>query len=105
MRGERINSIWLVPAASSTCVPGFRSCAKFIAVKVIALNDRRAAALPRMESIAFLKAVKPSGIALVRRAQSRNGPPSEWQTGRPLILPARSHQAISMPLMVGMWAM
>ena len=36
---------------------------------------------------------------------SRKGPPSSVDTGAPMIFPARSHSARSMPLMVGMCAM
>src|SRR5262249_11981795 len=68
---------------------------------------------------------EPSGICLMRCAQSRhdaassmftqmpceyigmasrNGPPSSAETGCPSSFPARSHSAMSIPLMVGMWA-
>ena len=41
-RGEPINSIWLVIAASLTYLLGYRFYAKFIAARVMALDDRRA---------------------------------------------------------------
>ena len=41
-RGEAVNSLWLVTAAASIFLLGFRFYAKFIAAKVMALDDRRA---------------------------------------------------------------
>jgi carbon starvation protein len=41
-RGEPVNSLWLVVAAASIFILGFRFYAKFIAVKVMVLDDRRA---------------------------------------------------------------
>ncbi len=41
-RGEPVNSLWLVAAAASFFILGFRFYAKFIAAKVMALDDRRA---------------------------------------------------------------
>jgi carbon starvation protein len=41
-RGEPVNSLWLVAAAASFFILGFRFYAKFIAIKVMALDDRRA---------------------------------------------------------------
>ncbi len=41
-RGEPVNSLWLVAAAGATFLIGFRFYAKFIAAKVMALDDRRA---------------------------------------------------------------
>ncbi len=41
-RGEPVNSLWLVAAAASVFLLGFRFYAKFIAAKVMALDDRRA---------------------------------------------------------------
>src|ERR1051326_1438095 len=41
-RGEPVNSFWLVLAAVCTYLIGFRFYAKFIAAKVMALNDQRA---------------------------------------------------------------
>jgi len=41
-RGEPVNSLWLVAAAASLFLIGFRFYAKFIAAKVMALDDRRA---------------------------------------------------------------
>ncbi len=40
-RGEPVNSMWLVLAASCTYLVGFRFYGKFIAAKVMALDDRR----------------------------------------------------------------
>lgn len=74
----------------------------------------------------FLKALKPSGMALMRAAHSRheplssmlkprpceyigmasrNGPPISTQTGLFRILPARSHNAMSMPEITPICAM
>jgi carbon starvation protein len=41
-RGEPVNSLWLIAAAASIYLIGFRFYAKFIAAKVMALDDRRA---------------------------------------------------------------
>ena len=41
-RGEPVNSLWLVAAAASIFLLGFRFYGKFIAAKVMALDDRRA---------------------------------------------------------------
>jgi carbon starvation protein len=41
-RGEPVNSIWLVLASVCTYLVGYRFYAKFIAVKVMMLDDRRA---------------------------------------------------------------
>ena len=41
-RGEAVNSLWLVAAAASIFTLGFRFYGKFIAAKVLALDDRRA---------------------------------------------------------------
>ncbi len=49
-RGEHINSIWLVLAASCTYVLGFRFYAKFIAARVMALNDKRATPAERLRN-------------------------------------------------------
>ena len=40
--GEAVNSLWLVAAAACVFLIGFRFYAKFIAVKVMVLDDRRA---------------------------------------------------------------
>ncbi len=42
IRGEPVNSLWLVAAAACVFLLGFRFYAKFIAAKVMALDDRRA---------------------------------------------------------------
>ena len=47
-RGEPVNSFWLVLAAVCTYLVGFRFYAKFIAAKVMALNDRRATPAERL---------------------------------------------------------
>jgi carbon starvation protein len=41
-RGEHINSIWLVLAAACTYATGYRLYSKFLAARVLALDDRRA---------------------------------------------------------------
>jgi len=41
-RGEAVNSLWLVTAAACIFLLGFRFYGKFIAAKVMALDDRRA---------------------------------------------------------------
>ena len=47
-RGEPINSMWLVLAAACTYVVGYRFYAKFIAARVMALNDERATPSERL---------------------------------------------------------
>jgi carbon starvation protein len=47
-RGEPINSIWLVLAASCTYALGFRFYAKFIATRVMILDDKRATPSERL---------------------------------------------------------
>jgi carbon starvation protein len=47
-RGEPINSIWLVVAAACTYAVGFRFYAKFIAARVMVLNDKRATPAERL---------------------------------------------------------
>jgi len=49
-RGESINSIWLVLAAVCTYLVGYRFYAKFIAVRVMALNDQRATPAERLRN-------------------------------------------------------
>jgi carbon starvation protein len=49
-RGEHINSIWLVLAAACTYLVGFRFYGKFIAARVMALNDKRATPAERMRN-------------------------------------------------------
>src|SRR6476469_7107684 len=48
-RGEHIDSIWLVLAAVCTYALGFRFYAKFIATRVMKLNDLRATPAERLE--------------------------------------------------------
>lgn len=47
-RGEHVNSIWLIIAAVCTYSIGFRFYAKFIATKVMLLDDRRATPAERL---------------------------------------------------------
>jgi carbon starvation protein len=49
-RGEHINSIWLVLAASCTYLLGFRFYGKFLACKVMALNNDRATPAERLRN-------------------------------------------------------
>jgi carbon starvation protein len=49
-RGEPINSIWLVLAAACTYVLGFRFYGKFIAARIMALNDKRATPAERLRN-------------------------------------------------------
>ena len=49
-RGEHINSIWLVLAAACTYLVGFRFYGKFIAAKVMALDDQRATPAERLRN-------------------------------------------------------
>ena len=49
-RGEHINSIWLVLAAACTYAVGYRFYAKFIAARVMALNDERATPAERLRN-------------------------------------------------------
>jgi carbon starvation protein len=49
-RGEPVNSLWLVIAAGCTYLIGFRFYAKFIAAKVMALDDRRATPAERLRN-------------------------------------------------------
>src|SRR4051794_40529062 len=50
LRGESINSLWLVAASVCTYLIGFRFYAKFIAAKVMALDDRRATPAERLQN-------------------------------------------------------
>src|SRR5712692_5301706 len=49
-RGEHINSVWLVLAAACTYVLGFRFYAKFIAARVMSLNNQRATPAERLRN-------------------------------------------------------
>ncbi len=49
-RGEHINSIWIVLAAACSYLIGFRFYAKFIATKVMVLNDKRATPAERLRN-------------------------------------------------------
>ena len=49
-RGEPVNSIWLVLAAAGTYAIGYRFYARFIAAKVMALDDRRATPAERLRN-------------------------------------------------------
>jgi carbon starvation protein len=48
-RGEHINALWLATAAFCTYAVGYRFYAKFIAVKVLALDPQRATPAERLE--------------------------------------------------------
>ncbi len=50
LRGEHINSIWLVLAAACSYATGFRFYGKFIAARVMALNDKRATPAERLRN-------------------------------------------------------
>ncbi len=47
-RGEPVNSLWIVAAAACSYAVGFRFYAKFIAAKVMALDNRRATPAERL---------------------------------------------------------
>src|SRR5450755_4154816 len=49
-RGEHINSLWLVAAAACTYLLGYRFYGKFIAARVLALDDRRATPAERLRN-------------------------------------------------------
>src|SRR5512138_3875622 len=49
-RGEPVNSMWLVLAAGCTFLIGFRFYAKFIAARVMALDDQRATPAERLRN-------------------------------------------------------
>jgi carbon starvation protein len=49
-RGEHINSIWLVLAAACSYAIGYRFYAKFIAARVMTLNDKRATPAERLRN-------------------------------------------------------
>jgi carbon starvation protein len=49
-RGEHINSIWLVLAAACTYAVGYRFYAKFIAARVMTLDDKRATPSERLRN-------------------------------------------------------
>ena len=49
-RGEHINSLWLVLASICTYLIGFRFYAKFIAARVMALDDQRATPAERLRN-------------------------------------------------------
>jgi carbon starvation protein len=49
-RGEHINSLWLVSAAACTYLVGYRFYGKFIAARVMALDDRRATPAERLDN-------------------------------------------------------
>jgi carbon starvation protein len=49
-RGEHISSLWLVLAAACTYAVGYRFYAKFIAARVMALNDKRATPAERLRN-------------------------------------------------------
>jgi carbon starvation protein len=49
-RGEQINSMWLILAAACSYLIAYRFYAKFIAARVMALNDERATPAERLEN-------------------------------------------------------
>src|SRR5712692_2596189 len=49
-RGEHINSLWLVTAAVCCYLLGFRFYGKFIAARVMALDDKRATPAERLNN-------------------------------------------------------
>ena len=49
-RGEHISSVWLVLAAACTYATGFRFYARFIAARVMTLDDRRATPAERLRN-------------------------------------------------------
>src|SRR5256886_12847198 len=49
-RGESINAMWLVVAALCTYALGYRFYSKFIAAKVLALDEQRATPAERLEN-------------------------------------------------------
>ena len=49
-RGEHINSFWLVLAAACSYAVGHRFYAKFIAARVMTLNDKRATPAERLRN-------------------------------------------------------
>ena len=49
-RGEHINSMWLVLAAAASYATGYRFYAKFIAARVMTLNDQRATPAERLRN-------------------------------------------------------
>jgi len=50
LRGEPINSLWLVVAAACSYAVGYRYYGKFIAARVMALDDRRATPAERLRN-------------------------------------------------------
>ena len=50
IRGEHINSIWLVLAAACTYVTAYRFYGRFVAARVMALDDQRATPAERMRN-------------------------------------------------------
>ena len=49
-RGEHINSIWLVLAAACSYATGYRFYSRFLAARVLALDDRRATPAERLRN-------------------------------------------------------
>jgi carbon starvation protein len=49
-RGEHINSLWLVAAAACSYISAYRFYARFIAARVMALDDRRATPAERLRN-------------------------------------------------------
>src|SRR5580698_5090127 len=49
-RGEHINSIWLVLAAACTYITAYRFYGRFVAARVMALDDQRATPAERLRN-------------------------------------------------------
>src|ERR1700694_2327120 len=49
-RGEHISSLWLVLAAACSCASGYRFYSKFIAARLMALDDKRATPAERLRN-------------------------------------------------------
>ena len=50
IRGEHINSIWLVLAAACTYITAYRFYGRFVAARVMALDDQRATPAERLRN-------------------------------------------------------
>jgi hypothetical protein len=75
-RGEHINSIWLVLAAACTYLTGYRFYAKFIAARVMALNDKRATPAERLRT-AMISSRRTSGYCS-GTISPRSPAPARW---------------------------
>ena len=72
-RGEALNSGYLVVAALCTYAIGYRFYSKWIAARVLALDDRQVAAM--------------ANLAQVRRAQGRDAEARAWEQRRAALEP------------------